>query len=403
MSKPELLIFDSHPVQYRVPVWKLINRIAPESIHVIYATVSSVTGYFDRGFNEKIAWDDPLLEGYPYTSLEAVNGTPFAGRRSLTGSGVQAIIQQLQPKSVLLTGLNYQFDLTALRAARKAGIPVYLRCENQDRAFPRPFWKDYLRALYYRRLYRSIDRFYYIGQLNKQHYLRHGVRMEQLVPAHYFTVDRLAGCTRADKLMHRTAVRTKAGIAEADVVIGFSGKLIPKKNPGLLFRLVDQLPDELRAKTVLYFMGSGALEAELKETARAYQVKYGLKTVFTGFVNQSRIARHYLAMDVFVLPSRQMGETWGLVVNEALQAGCSVAVSHFVGCGEDFTSLERFEVFADDDAEELAEKVTALSKRPRSFDWARPALTFYSLEACVDQLIEDFSTIHPAAVGKLSY
>jgi len=28
-----------------------------------------------------------------------------------------------------------------------------------------------------------------------------------------------------------------------------------------------------------------------------------------------------------VLPSRRAGETWGLVVNEALQAGCAVIVS----------------------------------------------------------------------------
>lgn len=386
MPELELLIFDSHPVQYRVPIWQAINQIAPDTIHVVYATISSVGGYFDKGFNEKIAWDEPLLEGYPHTSLEAVEGTPFSGWRSLTGKGVRAIIEQLQPKAILLNGLNYQFDLTALKEARKAGIPLCLRCENQDNAFARSFWKDQLRSIYYRRKYRSIDRFYYIGQLNKQHYLRHGVHPDQLLPAHYFTVDRVAELSVGEKEAYRAKVRSDAGIAEKEYVIGFAGKLIPKKNPEILFRLLDHLPAALRSKVVLYFMGSGALETSLKQYARYYRTSYGVRTIFTGFVNQSKLAQHYLAMDLFILPSRQMGETWGLVVNEALQAGCSAIVSDFVGCGADFKSLERFGIFEGDNARNLAEKVIELSEYPRNFDWARPALETYSLEACAEQI-----------------
>jgi glycosyltransferase involved in cell wall biosynthesis len=391
MPQLELLIFDSHPVQYRVPIWQAINKMAPNTIHVIYATITSVEGYFDQGFNEKIAWDEPLLEAYPYTTLESVEGTPFSGHRSLSGKGVQAIIQRLQPQAILLTGLNYQFDLTALKAARKAGIPVSLRCENQDRAFPRPIWKDYLRSIYYRYIYRSIDRFFYIGQLNKQHYIRHGVKPDQLIPAHYFTVDRVSESSTQEKSTYRLATRANAGLDQDNYVIGFSGKLIPKKNPEILFRLLDHLPAAISSKTVLYFMGSGTLEPVLKKAAEQYLEKYGVKTIFTGFVNQSKIAQHYLAMDLLILPSRQMGETWGLVVNEALQAGCSVIVSNFVGCGEDFQALERFRVFADNDAQDLAEKVVELTKYAPDFDWARPALENYSLEACANQIVGTFS------------
>lgn len=387
MPKLELLIFDSHPVQYRVPIWQAIQKAAPDAIHVVYATISSVKGYYDQGFGKKIAWDEPLLEGYSYTSLEAVNGTPFSGRRSLTGAGVRAIIRQLQPKAVLLTGLNYQFDLTALREARKAGIPISLRCENQDQAFARPFWKDFLRSIYYRRIYKKIDHFFFIGQLNKAHYIRHGVKADQLTPAHYFTVDRVAGFSIKEKIAYRAAARAEAGIVDNHFVIGFTGKLIPKKNPDMLLRLIDHLPAGLRSKIVLYFMGSGKLEPALKELAGQYNEKYGVRSVFTGFVNQSKIAHHYLAMDMLVLPSRQMGETWGLVVNEALQAGCSVAVSNFVGSGEDFRSLERFRIFEDNNAQDLADKIIELIQYSRNFDWARTALEDYSLEACVHQMI----------------
>jgi glycosyltransferase involved in cell wall biosynthesis len=39
-------------------------------------------------------------------------------------------------------------------------------------------------------------------------------------------------------------------------------------------------------------------------------------------------------VDIFVLPSK-LHETWGLVVNEAMNFGLPVIVSDKVGCGED--------------------------------------------------------------------
>jgi len=46
-----------------------------------------------------------------------------------------------------------------------------------------------------------------------------------------------------------------------------------------------------------------------------------------------------------VLPSRQMGETWGLVVNEALLAEKRVIVSRYVGCHKDFLTLPALRIF----------------------------------------------------------
>ena len=48
MSK--LIVFDSHPVQYRVPIWKSIEKNNPGTIHVVYASDCSVKGHVDSGF-----------------------------------------------------------------------------------------------------------------------------------------------------------------------------------------------------------------------------------------------------------------------------------------------------------------------------------------------------------------
>jgi glycosyltransferase involved in cell wall biosynthesis len=53
-----------------------------------------------------------------------------------------------------------------------------------------------------------------------------------------------------------------------------------------------------------------------------------------GFLNQQRIATAYAAADVLVLPSNG-GETWGLVVNEAMACGVPAIVSDQVGCVPD--------------------------------------------------------------------
>ncbi|HPA96824.1 MAG TPA: glycosyltransferase family 4 protein, partial [Thermoanaerobaculia bacterium] len=51
-------------------------------------------------------------------------------------------------------------------------------------------------------------------------------------------------------------------------------------------------------------------------------------------LNQSRIAEAYAAADCLVLPSDR-GETWGLVVNEAMVCGLPAVTSDQVGCAPD--------------------------------------------------------------------
>ena len=59
---------------------------------------------------------------------------------------------------------------------------------------------------------------------------------------------------------------------------------------------------------------------------------------FAGFLNQSQIVEAYVAADVLVLPS-DGGETWGLVVNEAMACKRPCIVSDHVGCGPDLVAV----------------------------------------------------------------
>jgi glycosyltransferase involved in cell wall biosynthesis len=387
----KLIVFDSHPVQYRVPVWQCLEKKYPQMLHVVYASDCSMKGFKDDGFGKTFAWDEPMLEGYSYTILGNENGIPLAGWNSLSGKGIWEVLSKQKPQAVLLTGLNYRYDLTVLVYSKLKGISVWLRCETQDFSVERSKVKSVLRKIIYGVLYNFIDKFFYIGELNKKHYLAHGVSQNTLFPAKYCTVNRYQGMSENTKVANRNRLRSDQEINEDKCVIGFSGKFIPKKNPQILYEMIEFLPIDIRNKLVLYFVGSGELEEVLKKKAKEIELQYGIKSVFTGFINQSEIGLHYLVMDIFVLPSKRMGETWGLVVNEAMQAGCAIVISDAVGCGEDFKKLERVGIFTENNGKNLAERIKESTKFERNFEWANNVLKDYSIESVADSLIKQMS------------
>ena len=389
----KLLVFDSHPVQYRVPVWQLLESMRPGTLHVVYASDCSVRGHLDREFGKNVAWDEPMLSGYDHTILNCERGEPLSNWGSLTGKGVGQMIDTVKPDAILLTGLNYKYDLVAYFQAKKKRIPVWLRCETQDFASFRSAPKAFVRSLVYRIAYPALSTIFYIGELNKRHYLKHGVSPRKLREARYGTVDRFANLSNEEKTQKRKEAKQSAAISDSSLVIGFSGKFIEKKNPKILFEMLEHLPDALRSRIHLYFMGSGLLENELKILSGEVLKKYNVKTYYSGFINQSQLAGHYLAMDIMVLPSRRMGETWGLVANEAMQAGCGVIVSEAVGCSEDFKSWERFRVFKESSAEDRARCVLQLSEHPRDFNWARQKLEKYALKATAESIAQELHAL----------
>jgi glycosyltransferase involved in cell wall biosynthesis len=86
--------------------------------------------------------------------------------------------------------------------------------------------------------------------------------------------------------------------------------------------------------------------------------------ILAGFLNQSEISQAYEAADVFALASG-WDETWGLVVNEAMNFGLPVVVSDKVGCAVDLVAHgENGYVFPNDRPDELAQYLTSLITDP---------------------------------------
>ncbi len=385
-SLPKLLIFETHPVQYRAPVYSRLAMLLPGAIHVAYASDFSIRGGRDPGFGHSFAWDSDLLAGYPFSILHGSDHPPPWRFGQLSGRGVPQLIQRLHPSAVLLNSLSYCYDWKAYSSALILRIPVWMRCETQDLAFPRSRLKGIIRFCAYRAAYSGISRAFAIGELNRHHLLRHGLPPSGISYARYCTPDRVRALLPADRLHRRQGIRSRLGLQPDHLLVGFFGKLIPKKDPGLMLEAVSLLNEHLRNRLAFVFVGSGELQLQLEKQAHLLHSGLGVPSHFAGFVNQSELVDWYLATDILVLPSRQAGETWGLVANEALQAGCGVVISEAVGSSADFGSWERVRTIPVGSARALAASLEQLSSYPRDFDWAAPALSRYSIEAAAQSL-----------------
>ena len=102
----------------------------------------------------------------------------------------------------------------------------------------------------------------------------------------------------------------------------------------------------------LTIVGFGVLEEQLKALA-------GQNITFSGAVKNTDLSSYYQASDVFILPSKS--ETWGLVVEEALNNGLPVIVSDRVGCKDDLVTEETGLIFKSNDKADLKRTVLQIA------------------------------------------
>jgi glycosyltransferase involved in cell wall biosynthesis len=122
-----------------------------------------------------------------------------------------------------------------------------------------------------------------------------------------------------------------------------------------------------------------------------------LPVKFAGFLNQSRMASAYVAADALVLPS-DGGETWGLVVNEAMACGLPCFVSDRVGCGPDMILPgETGAVFPLGDCEALARLLTQFAadqeRMKRMGENSRRQANQYTLSVATERLLHALEVV----------
>ncbi|MEM4724136.1 MAG: glycosyltransferase family 4 protein, partial [Candidatus Hadarchaeum sp.] len=224
----------------------------------------------------------------------------------------------------------------ALAVLRSLRVPVMIRAETTDVARQRSHGKALARAAFLRAFYSQCMGFLAIGHNSRLHYLAHGVPPSRIGWAPYCIDTELFGRQMEVYGPQRSALRKELGFDDDQTVFLYVGKLIPVKDPLLIPAALAQMATVERLGVGLVVVGDGELREAMENQCRSL---LGDRAAFAGFVNQNHLGRYYAMADCLVLPSQN--ETWGLVVNEALQFGLPALVSDGVGCYPDLIVPEK--------------------------------------------------------------
>jgi len=371
-----LAILTTHPIQYQVPLWQALARDGRVPFEVWYLTDHGTRRSRDREFGQTFAWDIDTLSGYTHRFLNVAKGaTPSSFWKCRLRERLRDRLRGSYACALWIQGWQVAAYWQAVREAQSAGVEVWLRGESNNLA-PQPQWKRRLKRIRNGWLFRRVDKFLYIGAANRRLYQESGVTDAKLYPAPY-AVDNERFAVQAAALRPRRAVlREQWGIPEDAFCVLFCGKFITKKRPLDLVAAARTLREKgVLSRLHLLFVGSGVLGPELRRACRVvFDTESPVQSrriehtnhasaippaSFTGFLNQTEVSAAYVAADCLVLPSDH-GETWGLVVNEALASGLPCLVSQACGCAEE---LPRDTIFGLGDIDMLASKLLQLAQQ----------------------------------------
>lgn len=326
----------SHPIQYYAPLFKKMTA-SDLNLEVWYCSDETIKQFHDDQFNIQVKWDIPLLDGYRYRFLKNNSWKPslFNGFFGLINFEVVPLLFKSPRGIIILHGWNRATMILAIITSLFTRHKIWMRSENPlSHEKAKSPLNRFLKKGILGALFSLCDKILFIGKQNKAFYKYYFVPERKLIFSPY-AVDNARFVHEAAVLRpDRIANKIKLGIGKDAKIILFCGKFIAKKAPLDLLKAFNSCNNK---DAILVFVGEGELRQKMEAFIK--QNKLNDRVLLTGFQNQSQIAIYYSIADVFVLPSDH-GETWGLVVNEAMNFNLPVIVSDRVGSSYDLISKD---------------------------------------------------------------
>lgn len=303
---PKVAIVVGHPAQHFAPAYRLLEQDRRLAFRAFFwrADVSDV---LDPGFNRPVRWDVDLRRGYTWSAPRYRN---LRGLWQLSRA-----LAAYAPDAVLCFGWTSPAARLGLlwSIATRTTVFVYGDSTWQGR---RPFPAALVRALVLRLLFKFVTGAVSTGTFNREFYIRHGMHPSRI----------LRGIYPADVDFYRQhadreAARAEHVIADGAFVIGYAGKLIPRKGVQDLLRAAAMLPKQLAWELVI--IGDGPDRPHLEHLAE--EINLDGRVRFLGFQNQSAMPRLLSMCDVIVVPSTY--DMRVLIAVEAMACGVPVVVS----------------------------------------------------------------------------
>ena len=336
MKATRLAIIAGHPVQYVAPWLAQLALQENVEIHVFYLWDFGVVETKDPGFGITLEWDIPLLDGYSYSFVRNISSDP--GNHHFMGyvnPGLTGQVVAWKPDVIFLMNYAFLSYFLLLIDPRTWRLPILFRGDSHDVGRQEKLVM-HLSTLIRKIVFSRFSAFLDVGENNRNYIVSSGVPRRKLFHSPHAIDNKRFQDAKPNAICQARKLRSDLNVRDGQVLISFVGKLIPIKRPFDLLRAFSLLSPHLRERAALLFVGEGKLKTDLR-----YESKIsGLDDVhFLDFQNQSAMPSIYAASDLLVLPSQN--ETWGLVVNEAMNLSCPALVSDHVGCGPDLILSEQ--------------------------------------------------------------
>jgi glycosyltransferase involved in cell wall biosynthesis len=349
MRRPHKIVFVAqHPIHYHAVIYRRAAADPQLAAEVYFMQGAWASGGFEPEFGKAIDWGVPLTAGY--RSTQFTNVSPMRdgqGFFKFVNPGLIWKIFRSDHATVYVHGMNYFTHVGCMLAARLSGKQLILRTITYDLAPPSGL-KGLLRRCIYRILFKLPTKFLYIGTHNANFFRAHGVPDKKLVYAPHVVDNSFFQSQREALRGQEASIKQSLGIAPEKRVIAFVGKFTSGKRVSFLAKAFRAASLE---NWTLVAVGDGEENERLRSLAR----EAGPQVVISGFLDQKAICRIYAIADILVLPS--VSETWGLVVNEALNFGTAIIASDKVGCTVDLVADRTGIVFPWRDFEALTNAI----------------------------------------------
>ena len=357
ISPVKLAVLAASPMYYQVPLYRRLAAQTDIDFSAIFMSNGGVRPH-DAGFGQDVVWDVDLLSGYSSTFLRRSTHNPIDGG-PLTFRDFDVVRHlRRRPCDVLwVHGYNSLTHVLATITQRALGGAVLFR-EEQTLLHQRSRVNLLAKRATLKPLLR-LGRGLYIGSESRAWFMAHGMPSHRLFLVPYVVDNDRLRRSALEYSPDRAHHRARFGIIDDSPVVLSVSRLIPKKQPLFLLDAFRRVRE--RARCHLLVVGTGELEGRMRSAVAAQRIP---DVHFAGFLNQSEIGRAYACADIFTLPSL-VHETWGLVVNEAMNFGLPVVVSSAVGSASDLVvDGKNGFVTSPDNAQELADRLLALVLSP---------------------------------------
>ena len=226
ISAEKLVIFDTHPIQYRSPVFRVLAKKNPKT--KVFFFNESFDGnrwwFHEVGKIPSQKFGLVLDTGFPNSVLGTRGLGPLKLYRMLKG-----VLTSEKPSAVLIYGYYLPEHWILRRLCAKLAIPILFIGEtfSQGKISVRWFLKQIL-ARYY---FHGVTEFIAIGNRTVDFYRSWKVSESRITAAKYCTDVSFFQLPREQGKETRTRLRRSFGIPEEAFVVHFVGRLFERKRP----------------------------------------------------------------------------------------------------------------------------------------------------------------------------